>query len=132
MYPPDLFPCNTSSTNEWFALVSKEIILFISLKGRCHVVNLLPVHKVLYRPGHPLGFYLHNSETLHLFNGLFTLPDSDWGSNSDLDSKSDGYIAIYGSFHTARSQIQIQILSANYKDGTGIRVNTRVRLLQRK
>ena len=41
---------------------------------------------------------------------LFTLLDSD----SDSDSKPIGYIALYRSFHTAQSRIQIPILTANY------------------
>ena len=43
-------------------------------------------------------------------NGLFTLPDSDSGSESDSDSKPSGYIALCRSFHTLWSQIQIPIL----------------------
>ena len=58
--------------------------------------------------------------------GLFTLPDSD----SDSDSKPNGYIVLCRHFHIARSQIQIPILNANYRNGIAIRVRTRVHLLQ--
>ena len=51
-------------------------------------------------------------------NGLFTLPDSE----SDSDSKPNGYIALCRSFQTAWSRIQIPILTANYRNGIGIRV----------
>ena len=61
--------------------------------------------------------------------GLFTLPDLDSDSDSDLDSKPNGYIILCKSFHTARSQIRNLILTANYRNGLGIRVRTRVRLL---
>ena len=60
--------------------------------------------------------------------GLFTLPDSDSDSNSNFC----GYIALCKSFHTARSQIQIPILTANYKNGIGVRVRIWVRLSQCK
>ena len=48
-----------------------------------------------------------------LCNGLFTLPDSD----SDSDPNPNGYIALYRSFNTERSQIQIPILTANSRNG---------------
>ena len=50
-------------------------------------------------------------------NGLFTLADSE----SDLNYKRNDYIALSRSFHTAESQIQIQILNANYRNGIGVR-----------
>ena len=53
-------------------------------------------------------------ERLYILNSLFTLPDSN------SDSKPSGYIGLYRSFHTAQSQIQIPILTANYKNGIGI------------
>ena len=42
------------------------------------------------------------------------------------------YIALCRSFLTAQSQIQIPILTANYRNGIGILVHTRVRLPQCK
>ena len=56
-------------------------------------------------------------EDLHS-SGLFTLPDSD----SDSGSKPNRYIALCRSFQTAQSQIQIPILTANYRNGIGIEV----------
>ena len=53
-------------------------------------------------------------------------------SESDLDSNPNGYIALCTSFHTTQSQIQIPIPTANYRNGIGIRVHTRVRLPQCK
>ena len=44
----------------------------------------------------------------------FTLPNSD----SDSDSKPNGYFALSRSFHSAGSQIQIPILITNYRDGS--------------
>ena len=64
----------------------------------------------------------------NIFYGLFTLPDSD----SDLDSKPNGYIALCRCFQTVRSKNQIPILTANYRNGIRIRVHTRVRLRQCK
>ena len=61
-------------------------------------------------------------------NGLSTLPDSD----SDSYFKLNSYIALCRSFHTVWSQIQIPIPTANYRNGIGIRVCTRVRLPQCK
>ena len=57
-------------------------------------------------------------------NDLFTLPDSDSDSDLDSDSKPNGYIALCRSFHTAQSQIQIPILTVNYRNGIRIRVHT--------
>ena len=51
---------------------------------------------------------------------LFTLPDSD----SDSDSRANGYIALYRSFHIVGNQMWIPILTANYRNGMGIRVLT--------
>ena len=51
-------------------------------------------------------------------NGVITLPDLD----SDSDSKPSGYIALRRSFHAAHNQIQIPILTANYRNGIGIRL----------
>ena len=59
-------------------------------------------------------------------NGLFTLPDSDL----DSDSKPSAYIAQCRRFHTVQSQIQIPVLTVNYRNGIGIQVRTRVRLPQ--
>ena len=59
-------------------------------------------------------------------NDLFTLPDLDSDSYSDSDAKPNGYIALCRSVHTAQSQIQIPILPANYRNGIGIQVCTRV------
>ena len=44
--------------------------------------------------------------------------------------KPNGYIELNRSFHTARSQIKILILTANYRSGIGIQVLTPVRLPQ--
>ena len=49
------------------------------------------------------------------------LLDFDSDSDLDSDSKPNGYIALYRSFHTA--QIQIPILTANYRNGIKIRVH---------
>ena len=66
--------------------------------------------------------------SVSLMAGLFTLSDSD----SFSDSKPNGYIELCRSFHTAMSQIQIPILTTNYRNGIGIRTHTRVRLPQCK
>ena len=55
--------------------------------------------------------------------GLFALSDS----NSDSHSKPNGYIALCRYFHIARSQIQIPILTANYRNGIEIRVHPAMR-----
>ena len=55
-------------------------------------------------------------------DGLFTLPVLGFGLE-----KPNGNTALSRSFHNAQSQIQIQILNANYRKGIGIRVCTRVR-----
>ena len=64
----------------------------------------------------------------HHFRGwrprLFTITDSD--------SKSNAYIVLCRSFHTARSQIHIPILTVCYRNGIGIWVRNRVRLPQCK
>ena len=46
----------------------------------------------------------------------------------NLDSKPNGYVTLCRSFHTAGSQIQIPILTANCTNGIRIRVRTQVRL----
>ena len=56
----------------------------------------------------------HNTDR---FNGLFALSDSDSDSDSDLNCKPNGYIVLCKSSHTAQSQIQIQILTAKYRNG---------------
>ena len=61
-------------------------------------------------------------------NGLFTLLDSD----SDSDSKPNVYTALCRSLHIAQSQIQIPILTVNYRNRIGSRVRNRVRLPQFK
>ena len=45
-------------------------------------------------------------------DGLFTLPYSDTDSDSNSDCKLNGYTVLCRTFHTARSQIQIQILTS--------------------
>ena len=60
------------------------------------------------------------NEPLHQSYDSFTLPDLD----SDSDSKPNGYIALCRSFHTLHSQIPIPILTANYRNGIGVRVRT--------
>ena len=55
-------------------------------------------------------------------NGLFTLPDLDSVSDSSSDSKPDGYITLYRTFHIAQSKIQIPILTTNYRNWIRIRV----------
>ena len=59
--------------------------------------------------------------------GLFTLQDLDTDSNTDSSCTQNGYIVLYRTFYTARSQIQIPILIANYRTGTriGIRIGIR-------
>ena len=45
-------------------------------------------------------------------------------SDSETDSgcKPNGYIVLCRIFHTAQSQIEIPILTANYRNGIGIRI----------
>ena len=45
--------------------------------------------------------------------------DSNTVSNSDLDSKTNSYIVLCRIYHIIRSQIQIPILTANYRNGIG-------------
>ena len=61
-------------------------------------------------------------------NGLYTFPDSDINSDSDLDCKPNGYIALGKMFHTAQSCIQIPILTASYGNGMeiGIRIGIQI------
>ena len=65
---------------------------------------------------------LYYREELHLIMciqlvsyGLFTLMETD--SFTNLDSKPDGYIVLCRNFHTAQTQIQIPILTDNYRNG---------------
>ena len=44
-------------------------------------------------------------------NGLFTLPDLDTDSNSDLESKPNGYVVLCRAFHTGWSRIRIPNLT---------------------
>ena len=53
---------------------------------------------------------LGKTQLFTLVNVLLTLPDSDSDLQSDSNCKRNGYIAIWRSFHTAWSQIQIPIL----------------------
>ena len=79
---------------------------------------------------------LSNSSTyfLKLYHpyGLFTLPDWDTHSNSNSDCKPNGYILLRRTFHTAQSQIQIPILTANYSNGIGIGTRIGFRICEYK
>ena len=60
-------------------------------------------------------FRIHNFIALH-DDGLFPLPESD----SDSDSKPDGYIVLCRSFSTAQIQIRIPFLNGyctHFRDG---------------
>ena len=42
--------------------------------------------------------------------GIFTLMETDWDTNSDLDSKPDGYIVLCRKFHIAQTRTRIPTL----------------------
>ena len=48
---------------------------------------------------------------LSVSNDLFTLPDLGTDSNSDLDFKPNGYVALCRTFHTGWSRIRIPNLT---------------------
>ena len=69
-------------------------------------------------------------EISHKTFGLFKLPDLD--TNFDSDCKPNGYIVLYRTFHTVQSQIQIAILTANYRNEIEIRIRIRIQICECK
>ena len=65
-------------------------------------------------------------------NGSFILTDTDSGVDSDLDSKPDGYIALYKNCSHCTDSDLDPYSPFLYRTGIRFRVRTRVRLQQCK
>ena len=60
------------------------------------------------------------------FSMVTRFPDSDTDSEFHSDCKLNDHIVLCRPFHTAWSQIQISIITANYRNGGGIWISIRI------